>query len=179
MLQTLEYSRHTLRWPPIIRYIHILSSSLEFGQTLRLPSGLQNLAKGTGCHSHDYTVSLKTPAQSAPVRFSCWLWRNKLPCFERIYERATWEVLAIETGACWQPGKKKKNGDLSLLPQGTELLSKTTQRRREVQARQSTALSIAWLQPMRSWAENQPSEVMPKFLTQENCEVKEIKGLLF
>ena len=39
--------------------------------------------------------------------------------------------------------KKKKNGELSLLPQGTELLSKTTQHRRDVQALQSTALPKA------------------------------------
>ena len=39
--------------------------------------------------------------------------------------------------------KKKKHGDLSLLPQGTELLSKTTRRRREAQAPQSTALPTA------------------------------------
>ena len=39
--------------------------------------------------------------------------------------------------------KKKQHGALGLLPQGTELLSKTTRRRREAQAPQSTALPTA------------------------------------
>lgn len=83
------------------------------------------------------------------------------------------EGLAIEIAACRQPAK---NGDLGPPQRETEYCQKPDSPGREAQAPQrsralSTSLTVACETLSR-----EPSEVVPKFLTQGKCEVKKRKS---